>query len=155
MHETESVGSEAAEVVRKTVKELFVYKKVMAIGPHADDLSIWAGGTLLKLTSEGNRLICIRITDDYGDCLGLTKEQGIRRNRKEVEKAYKALGAEEIIHLDYPTDVLAGVDYLELRGKLVYLMRKSRKYLMNITELTKRHNIIKVQQDWGLLLSIK
>jgi LmbE family N-acetylglucosaminyl deacetylase len=129
-HETESVGSEAAEVIRKTVKELFVYKTVMAIGSHADDLSIWAGGTLKMLSSEGNKLICVRITDDYGDCVGITKEQGIKRNRKEVERAYKVLGAEEIIHMDYPTDTLAGVDYLELRGKLIYLMRKYKPDLV-------------------------
>jgi len=129
-HETESIGSDAAEVIRKIVKELFIYKNVMAIGAHADDLTIWAGGTLKMLSSEGNKLICVRITDDYGDCVGITKEQGIKRNRKEVERAYKILGAEEIVHLDYPTDTLAGEDYLELRGKLVYLIRKYKPDLV-------------------------
>ncbi len=123
-HETESIGLEVAKTISKLVRELFYYKTVMAIGPHADDLTIWAGGTLKKLSSEGNKLICVRITDDYGDCVGLTKEQGIKRNRIEVERAYKTIGADEIIHLDYPTDSLAGADYLELRGKLIYLMRK-------------------------------
>ncbi len=96
----------------------------MAIGAHADDITIWAGGTLRKLTSEGNKLICVRITDDYGDCVGLSPEEAIKLNREEAEKAYQVLGAEETLHLDYPTDTLAGADYLELRGKLVYLMRK-------------------------------
>ena len=123
-HETEAVGSEAAEIVRKTVKDLFVYKTVLAFGTHADDLTIWSGGTLSKLSSEGNRLICVRITDDYWDCVGITAEQGYKRNRKEVEKAYKRLGAKEIVHLDYPTDTLVGVDYMELRKKLIYLIRK-------------------------------
>ncbi len=123
-HETESIGKEAAEVVRKTVKDLFAYKTVLAIGTHADDLSIWAGGTLKKFSAEGNKLICVRITDDYWDCVGITAEQGIKRNRKEVERAYKRLGAEEIVHLDYPTDTLVGVDYMELRKKLIYLIRK-------------------------------
>jgi len=123
-HENESVGLEAAEITRKTVKDLFVYKIVMAIGTHADDLSIWAGGTLKRLSTEGNKVICVRITDDYADCVGITKEQGIKRNRKETEISYRRLGAEKIIHLDYPTDTLVGVDYLELRGKLMYLIRK-------------------------------
>ncbi len=123
-HETEAVGLEIAKTIRNAVREIFYYKTIMGIGPHADDLTIWAGGTLKKLTSEGNKLICVRITDDYGDCYGLTKEQGIKKNRKEVEKAYRSIGAGEIVHLDYPTDVLAGVDYLELRGKLIYLIRK-------------------------------
>jgi len=129
-HELESLSYEAAEVVRKTVQELLIYKKVLAIGPHADDLTIFSGGTLKRLSSEGNKLICVRITDDYGDCVGLTKERGIKYNRREVERAYKKLGAEEIIHLDYPTDTLSGADYIELRGKLVYLMRKYKPDLV-------------------------
>jgi LmbE family N-acetylglucosaminyl deacetylase len=123
-HETEAIGSEAAQVVRKTVRDLFVYKTVLAFGTHADDLTIWSGGTLAKLSSEGNKLICVRITDDFWDCVGITAEKGYKRNRKEVERAYKALGAEEIVHLDYPTDTLVGQDYMELRKKLIYLIRK-------------------------------
>lgn len=99
-------------------------KTVLAIGAHADDITIWAGGFLKKLTEEGNKLICVRITDDYGDCIAKTPEQAIELNRKEAENAYNILGADETIHLDYPTDTLAGVDYLKLRGKLVRLMRK-------------------------------
>jgi len=95
----------------------------MAVGAHADDITIWAGGTLKKLNNEGYKLICVRITDDYADCVGITAEEAIKRNREEAENAYKVLGAEEIIHLDYPTDTLVAVDYLELRSKLIYLIR--------------------------------
>ena len=123
-HELESLSYEAAEVVKKTVKELLIYKTVLAIGTHADDLSIWSGGTLKKLSSEGNKLICVRITDDFWDCVGITAEKAIKRNRKEVDRSYKRLGADEIVHLDYPTDTLVGVDYMELRKKLIYLIRK-------------------------------
>ncbi|TXT59011.1 MAG: hypothetical protein BAJALOKI1v1_1500004 [Promethearchaeota archaeon] len=129
-HETESIGVEAGQVIRSTIRELFLYKTVLAIGSHADDLTIWAGGTLTKLSSEGNSLICVRITDDYADCVGLTKEKGIKRNRKETEKAYKALGAQQVIHMDYPTDSLYTADYHELRGKLVRLMRKYKPDLV-------------------------
>ena len=123
-HELESISYEAAEIVKKTIKELLIYKTVLAIGTHADDLSIWSGGTLIKLSSEGNKLICVRITDDYWDCVGITAEKGLKRNRKEVDRSYKRLGADEIVHLDYPTDTLVGVDYMELRKKLIYLIRK-------------------------------
>ncbi|TXT58470.1 MAG: hypothetical protein BAJALOKI2v1_360016 [Promethearchaeota archaeon] len=129
-HELESIGLEASQVVRNTVENILRYKTVMAVGCHADDLSIWAGGTLAKLASEGNKMIYVRITDDYGDAVGVTKETAIKRNRKESELAYRTLGADEIIHMDYPTDTLAGVDYLELRGKLVHLMRKYKPDLV-------------------------
>ncbi len=123
-HELEALSYEAAEVVKKTVKELIIYKTVLAIGTHADDLSIWSGGTLKKLSSEGNKLICVRITDDYWDCVDITAEKAIKRNRKESDRSFKRLGADEIVHLDYPTDTLVGVDYMELRKKLIYLIRK-------------------------------
>ncbi|MBD3198173.1 MAG: hypothetical protein GF317_24195, partial [Candidatus Lokiarchaeota archaeon] len=122
-HETESIGVKAGQVIKTILKELFVYKTVLAIGSHADDLPIWAGGTLRKLADEGNKLICVRITDDYADCVGITKEKGIKRNKKETERAYKELGAVEIVHLGYPTDTLYTADYHKLRGKLVRLMR--------------------------------
>jgi LmbE family N-acetylglucosaminyl deacetylase len=103
---------------------------MMAIGAHADDITIWAGGTLKKLSTEGYRLVCVRITDDYADCIGLSPEEAIKLNREEAENAYKMLGATEIIHLNYPTDTLAGVDYIELREKLIYLMRKHKPHIV-------------------------
>jgi LmbE family N-acetylglucosaminyl deacetylase len=123
-HELESLSYEAAEVIRKTVKEIIIYRKVLAFGPHADDLTLFAGGLLKKLSSEGNELICVRITDDFDDCLGLSPEKARKRNRKEAEKAYKILGAKETIHMDYPSESLSSTDYNEFRGKIVYLIRK-------------------------------
>lgn len=99
-------------------------KTVLAIGPHADDLSIFAGGFLKKLSSEGNKIICVRICDDWEDAVGITKEEAIKRNKIECDRAYKKLGAEEIVHLNYPSDYLAGINYLELRGRIVRLIRK-------------------------------
>ncbi|MHA1855263.1 MAG: neutral/alkaline non-lysosomal ceramidase N-terminal domain-containing protein [Promethearchaeota archaeon] len=123
-HELESLGYEAAEIIRKTIKEIMIYHKVLAFGPHADDLTLFAGGLLKKLSSEGNELICVRITDDFDDCLGLSPEKARKRNRKEAEKAYKVLGAKETIHMGYPSETLSSTDYREFRGKIVYLIRK-------------------------------
>jgi LmbE family N-acetylglucosaminyl deacetylase len=123
-HELESLSYEAAEVIRKTVKEIMIYRKVLAFGPHADDLTLFAGGLLKKLSSEGNELICVRITDDFDDCLGLSAEKARKKNRKEAEKAYKILGAKETIHMDYPSESLSSTDYNEFRGKIVHLIRK-------------------------------
>lgn len=129
-HELESLGSEAAQIIRKNVKEILRYRTVMAIGSHADDLTIWSGGTLRKLALEGNKVIFVRVTDDYGDATGISKEKAIKRNRREVEKAYRVLGASEIIHMDYPTDSLAGQDYIKFRGKLVKLIRQYKPDLV-------------------------
>jgi len=123
-HELESLGYKAAEVVKNTVKEIVTYRKVLAFGPHADDLTLFAGGLLKKLSSEGNEVICVRITDDFDDCVGLTPEKARKRNQKEAEKAYKILGSKETIHMGYPSETLSSTDYKELRGRMVYLIRK-------------------------------
>jgi len=59
-----------------------IYRNVLAFGPHADDLTLFAGGLLKKLSSEGNELICVRITDDFDDCLGLSPEKARRESQK-------------------------------------------------------------------------
>jgi LmbE family N-acetylglucosaminyl deacetylase len=125
-HENESMGLKASETIQEAVRDILKYKTVMAISPHADDISIFAGGLLAKFTEEGNELICVRVTDDYGDCVGLKPEKAIKRNRKEAEKAYKFLGANEIIHLDYPSDTLYSMDYEVLRERFVKLIRNHK-----------------------------
>ncbi|TFG16542.1 MAG: PIG-L family deacetylase [Promethearchaeota archaeon] len=122
-HENESMGLKASETVQEAVRDILKYQKVMAVSPHADDISIFSGGLLAKFAEEGNKVICVRVTDDYGDCVGLKPEKAIKRNRNEAEKAYKALGAEEVIHLDHPSDTLYTVDYEVLREQFVRLIR--------------------------------
>ena len=122
-HELESMGLKASETVQEAVRDILIYKTVMAVSPHADDITIFSGGLLVKFTTEGNKLICVRVTDDYGDCVGLQSEKAIKRNRKEAENAYKILGAEEILHMDYRSDTLYTSDYEKLREKFVRLIR--------------------------------
>ncbi len=123
-HEDESIGFDASTRVRDAVKAVFRYKTVLAIGAHADDLTIWAGGTLALLSMEGNRVICVRVCDDWEDCVGTTKKVAIERNQREADAAYKALGASEVIHLMYPSDYLHDSDYTGLRERIVRLIRK-------------------------------
>ncbi|MBN2155654.1 MAG: PIG-L family deacetylase [Candidatus Lokiarchaeota archaeon] len=122
-HEMESMGLAASDAIQEAIRDILKYKTIMAVSPHADDITIFSGGLLAKLTDEGNKLICVRITDDYGDSVGLTPEKTINRNRKEAEKAYAILGAEKTIHLDYPSDTLYTADYEILREIFVKLIR--------------------------------
>jgi LmbE family N-acetylglucosaminyl deacetylase len=103
-------------------------RRILAFSPHADDITIYCGGTLVNMVREGAVLIAVRITDDYTDSLGLTKEETIRRNREECEHAYRILGAEEIIHLEYPSDSLAEISEIKLREKVVSLIRKYQPF---------------------------
>jgi len=126
-HEDESLGPDTGRIVKYALWEIFTYKTVLAIGVHADDLTIWAGGTIKRLSSEGNKVICARVCDDWEDCVGVPKDEALKLNRSECDAAYKLLGASEILHLGYQSDYLGGLsgeEYIVLRAKIVRLIRQ-------------------------------
>ena len=127
-HEMESLGFDAAYILRQWIKDLIFERVVMAIGAHGDDLTIFCGGLLARFAAEGHRVICVRVTDDYDDSWGLDKATTIQRNRDEYEQAYGCLGVrkEDILHLNHPADTLATADYHGLRASLVRLIRQYR-----------------------------
>ena len=103
-------------------------KTAMIFSPHADDAAAFCGATLAKFSDLGWRVVLVRITNDSKDSVGLTREETIQRNTKELRHAAKILGISEIIELDYETDSLFDVSELELREKFVYLFRKHQPY---------------------------
>lgn len=102
--------------------------RVLVISPHADDATIFVGGTLARLAAEGKSIYIARVTNDDFDSFGLDTVQTIENNRVEAEAAYSALGAHEVIHLGYVSDYMMSADYNALRGDIVRLIRKIRPY---------------------------
>jgi len=105
-----------------------VNKTALVILPHADDAAAFCGGTVAKWAADGWRMVLVRVTDDWSDSVGLSREETIRRNKDEFEAAAKILGAAETVELDYPTDSLADVSRVALRERFVYLYRKYQPY---------------------------
>ena len=103
-------------------------KTALMISPHADDAALFCGGTLAKRAAQGWRVIVARITNDARDSVGLTFEETARRNAAELSEAAEALGVAEVVELDYNAESLADVSQVELRGRMVYLIRKYRPY---------------------------
>lgn len=102
-------------------------KKVMIVFPHADDLTLSVGGTVCKWAGEGREIVAVRITNDDADCAGIpTREEAVRINREECENAYAILGIKKVIHLGYTSDTFAAINFLELREKLIRLIREER-----------------------------
>ena len=100
----------------------------MVISPHADDAAAFCGATIAKFADEGWNIILVRVTDDRKDSVGLTIEQTIAQNTKELHDAAAILGVREIVELGFETDVLADVPLGKLRERMVYLFRKHRPY---------------------------
>ncbi len=100
----------------------------MVISPHADDAAAFCGATLAKFADEGWHVILVRVTDDRKDSIGLTIEETIAQNTKELHDAAAILGVQEIVELGFETDVLADVPLGQLRERFVYLFRKHKPY---------------------------
>lgn len=100
----------------------------MVISPHADDAAAFCGGALARLAAEGWKVVLVRVTDDCRDSVGLDIEETKKRNAEDLRAAAKHLGVSEIVELGYVTDCLADASEVELREKIVYLLRKHRPY---------------------------
>lgn len=100
----------------------------MVIAPHGDDAAAFCGGTLAKWAKEGWRIVLVRVTDDATDSVGLTIEDTIKRNHAELRDAAKIMGVGEIEELNFRTDHLSDIRPSELRGRIVYMLRKHQPY---------------------------
>lgn len=122
--------------------------RILVISPHADDATIFIGGTLAKLAIEGKQIYIARVTNDDFDSCGLSLTDTIEINREEAEKAYRTLGACEVIHMGYKSDYMRSAEYSKLRGDFVELIRKIRPYSLYAFDLNMKgesnmdHNII-------------
>lgn len=100
----------------------------LVISPHADDAAAFCGGTLAKFAAEGWHIVFVRVTDDATDSVGLDVTQTTIRNFHELRTAAGILGAAEVVELDYQTDTLAKVSHIEMRKRMVLLIRRYRPY---------------------------
>lgn len=100
----------------------------LVISPHADDATVFCGGTLAKWAAAGWRVVLARVTDDAKDSVGLDVAETVRRNRAELLEAADILGVSEVVELGFPTDSLADLPHHELRREIVHLIRKYRPY---------------------------
>jgi len=105
---------------------VLVPERAMAVTPHADDVTLFAGGTLACWAGAGCAVRVVRVTQDEKDSLEHTVEETVRRNREEFEAAMRALGVQETVHLDYRDCELRDAPYGELRGRLIRNVREFR-----------------------------
>lgn len=100
---------------------------LVAITAHADDFSIFAGGTIAKLIDEGYTGYVIRITDDEKDGVAPPAENSLR-NGAEIRDAMRILGVKDVFSLNYKNDEIDPYSETEMREKLILLFRRLKPY---------------------------
>lgn len=97
-------------------------KVLAAIQPHADDIPIFAGGAVAKLIREGYTGYLIRTTIDDAAGPGVGAESVIANYHDNLEVA-RALGVRKAYDLNYRNHQMDGVERLEYRARLIFLIR--------------------------------
>ncbi|HVH70588.1 MAG TPA: PIG-L family deacetylase [Candidatus Dormibacteraeota bacterium] len=97
-------------------------KVLAAIQPHADDISLFAAGTVAKLVSEGYSGYLIRTSNDEKAGPG-TMGETILDNQKDNEGVAKALGLQKVFDLGYRNHQMDGISREEMRERLIFLIR--------------------------------
>jgi LmbE family N-acetylglucosaminyl deacetylase len=103
-------------------------RTLVIITSHADDFTIFAGGTIAKLIDEGYTAHLIRITNDEKDSWDLSPGETSHRNTVEMRAAADVIGVKEIYSLDFRNDEMDPVPETEVRARLIFLFRKLKPW---------------------------
>jgi len=104
---------------------------VLALGAHAGDMEITAGGLIAKYVERGDRVILVHALKPSGAWArppNLTVEEYSAQRTNQAFEVGKALGVEKVIFLGYKEGV--PVDYEEMRLKICDLVRELRPDLV-------------------------
>ncbi|GAG31822.1 unnamed protein product, partial [marine sediment metagenome] len=97
-------------------------KVLAAIQPHADDIPLYAAGTVAKLIKEGYTGYLIRTTNE--DCSGGgTVGEGMVNVEQHGPKIARALGLKKAIDLNFSKHQLETIAIQELKMRLIFLFR--------------------------------
>jgi LmbE family N-acetylglucosaminyl deacetylase len=97
-------------------------KVLAAIQPHADDIPLFAAGTVAKLVNEGYTGYMIRTTNDEKAGAG-TMAETVLGNERDTEAVGRVLGLRKVFHLNYRNHRLDDASRQDLRGRLIFLFR--------------------------------
>lgn len=103
-------------------------RAVLLVVAHADDPTLFLGGTLARWSDAGWRVVVVRVTDDRWDSVGLDEATTIARNRSGFEAAMRVLGVDETVEFDHPTDTLGDASEVEIRERVIEQVRRHRPY---------------------------
>ena len=97
-------------------------KVLAAIQPHADDIPIFASGTIAKLIKEGYAGYLIRTTNDDMTGPG-SVGHGVLANEQDNKEVARVLGLKQVFDLNYGNHRMDGISRIELRARLIFLFR--------------------------------
>lgn len=105
-------------------------RTVLVVAAHADDPTLFCGGTIARWAAAGWRVVVARVTDDRWDSVGVDEPTTVERASQELREAMGALGVARVIDLGWPTDRLADISEVALREQVIRLVRTLRPHTL-------------------------
>ena len=101
---------------------------VLVVAAHADDPTLFCGGTLARFAEQGWRVVVCRVTDDRWDSVGVDEATTIERSAEEFRSAMGTLGVREVEDWGWATDTLGDASEVALRERVIRAIRTHRPH---------------------------
>ena len=96
-------------------------KVLAAVQAHSDDIPLFAGGLVSKLTDEGYTGYLIRISND--EAAGKTLGYGVADNERDIQDVARAMGCKKAFSFYYRNHRMDDCAIIEIRSRLIFLFR--------------------------------
>ncbi|MEP6660197.1 MAG: PIG-L family deacetylase [Acidimicrobiales bacterium] len=103
---------------------------VLIVVAHADDPTLFVGGTIARWADAGWRVVVVRATDDRWDSVGLSETETIERSALELQQAAHVLRIHRIVDLGMATDSLGDASEVALREQIIREIRRWKPYAL-------------------------
>jgi N-acetylglucosamine malate deacetylase 1 len=117
-------------------------KNVLIIAPHPDDEILGCGGTIKKMSMQGNNVWVLIVSRGKA---GMYTEEGIQRVRKEALDAHKLLGVNETRFLDFPApelDLISLSTISSAISKIINEYKADTIYIPHVGDIHHDHKVV-------------
>jgi len=118
----DTIGHDRVTVERALPGKPHAGKVLLAVQPHADDIPIFAAGTVAKLMNEGYTGYLLRVTNDDMAGPGSIGDT-VLANEKDNNALVRVMGFKGSFDFNYNNHWMDGISKPELRLRLIYLIR--------------------------------
>jgi LmbE family N-acetylglucosaminyl deacetylase len=110
--------------------------KVLVVAPHPDDEVLGVGGTIARLSKEGNEVTTVIVTKGWEP---LFPDSFVEKARAEARKANEIMGVKSLRFMDLPVTKLNQIPIHELNEKFDRLMEEEKPGMVFLPFYSDRH----------------